>query len=153
MSFGPIPLVRRLYQPVTDKDLPNPQTLTASYVTLGGQFAIGHASQMSIGLLYTPAALVTGSRKLSVQVQVSYDPIGTSEANSKWHTVGDQDNSGGTLTEEAQTYEISRTATGEYLAVPWQMSMVAIKARLRVKEDGSSSFGTAQAEIGLLRLV
>lgn len=155
MSFSPVPLVRRLLQPVTTNNAANPQTLSASFVTLGVQFAIAHASQMAVKMNYLPT-VSAGTRKLSTIVEVSDDPIDTAESSSTWYQMGDQDNVGGTLTQEPQQLDYQVTAPDgatTFKLVPWQMSIIAVKARIRVKEDGSSAFGTAQASVGLLRLV
>lgn len=147
-----IPLVRRLYQPVAAKDLPDPQTLTASFATLGTQFAIAHASQISVKMRYLRDGKAAGSRKLTYKVQCSDDSLDVAEADSVWHDVGDQDNTSGVLTEQPFTYEKTVDADDVYL-VPFQFASVAQKCRIQVKEDGAANFGEAQATVGLLRLV
>lgn len=117
------------------------QTLTNVAATLQRQFPISHAGQMSLKMVHKAHA-TTNSPKLTFFLEVSDDPMSTSEANSTWHPIGVQDSSGGspsTLSEENYQYTgPAATSTSDYPIVPLRYTDTAQKARIRVLSNVSA---------------
>lgn len=123
------------------------QTLTASAATLGAQFSIAHAGQLSIDLIYTPAA---NTRNLSYYIEVSPDDLTVAEGSSNWFQLGQYTNSSGTWTKEAATYTLAgATLSTAYPNVPVEVPTAHQKARVRVLEDGVATFGTVKGWVNL----
>ncbi|MBX4215332.1 DUF3383 domain-containing protein [Candidatus Parcubacteria bacterium] len=125
------------------------QTLTNSFATLGEQFAIAHAGQLSIKFVHKAQA---STQQVTAYLEVSDDSIGTAEASSNWHPIGVQDASGGAtsvLTEEEYQYQLNvATDTADNFATPLRYTDVAQKARIRVKANVSAGF--IKASVGLV---
>jgi hypothetical protein len=130
----------------TEPNVGAAQTLTSSYVTLGGQFQVSDEGQLSIKMRHTATA---GSQVLDYIVEESDDDIEVTEGDSVWHSVGGQTNSGGALTEEGWVYSgaASSGAVTRGL-VSLVVPLIAKKARIRVKS--SANAGQALATIAFL---
>lgn len=112
------------------------QTLTNDFATLGSQFAISHAGQMSLKLVHKAQA---STQQVTAYMEVSDSPISTAEADSIWHPIGAQDASGGgtsLLTEEEYQYTLNvATGTSDNPSTPLRYTDTAVKARIRVKAN------------------
>ena len=144
-------IARRRWLPVhaSTPDAGTAQSLTTSFVTLGAQFQVAEAGQLSLKMRHTATA---AGQTLTLRVAVSDDPIETAEADSVWHTVGAQNNASGALTEEGWEYAgTASTAAATTGLVPLNFPVVAKKARVQVK--GSAALGTALATVAFLPLI
>lgn len=121
------------------------QTLTSSYATIGQQFSVAHAGQLSVKPIHKATA---SGEQVSLYVEVSDDPIGTAEASSDWHRIGIQESSGGSsadITESEYEYDLNAaTDANDNPAVPLRYTTVSQKARIRAKStiDGGLIRGT-----------
>lgn len=125
------------------------QNLTQSFATLGEQFSIAHAGQMSLKMVHKAQAT---TQTMTYYMETSDDPISTTEANSIWHPIGAQDSAGGSpsvLTDEDyQVTTVAATATTDSPKVPLRYTDTAQKARIRVK--GNVVAGRCKATLGLV---
>lgn len=125
------------------------QTLTTSFSTLGRQFSIAHAGQMSLKMVHKARA---SGKTMTYYIEVSDDKIDVAEGSSTWHPIGAQDNAGGSpavLTDE--DYQIttpSSADTSDDERVPLRYTDTAMKARILVK--GSEYGGRCKSTLALV---
>jgi len=127
------------------------QTLTGSFATLGEQFTIAHAGQMSLKMVHKAQA-TTNSPTVTYYMETSDDPIKTAETDSVWHPIGGQDSVGGSpsvlTNEDYQVTSAAATGTSDIPQVPLRYTDTAQKARVRIKSNVVS--GRAKASFGIV---
>jgi hypothetical protein len=110
-------------------------TLTASYSGNTKTVSIGGMSQLVLGIIYTPAQ---NSRVISIKVEVSFE-------GTNYYYLTTEDRRDGAITIHLREPETFTGTTGG-TSYPFTRSYpIAHKiARVSVKEDGSSDFGTVK---------
>lgn len=125
------------------------QTLTTSARTLGKQFSIAHAGQLSLKPVHKAYA---AGETPTVYIEVSDDPIGTAEASSLWHPIGVQESPGGAVAEIQESeyqYDLNiSTTTTDETATPLRYTAVSQKARVRAFSDFPQ--GRIKVSVGLV---
>lgn len=140
---------RWLPQHPTTPDAGAAQSLTSSYVTLGSQFDVASAGQLSIKMRHKATA---GAQTMSFILYESDDGMDVAEEDSVWHRVGMQTDTAGALAEEQFEYTSNAAADTNWRGmVSLVLPIVAKKMRIQVKS--ASNLGQALASIGFLPIV
>lgn len=121
-------------------------TLTGSYVA-SSAVKVSFAKKFTIFPFYTPGAGGTGN---TLQFQIQINPYNSAEDPNDlyWATVGQYNNSSGTITEEVSTYTSNNSTTASTLkaVTPIEFSQLSVQQiRVKAKETvGAGSAGVAR---------